>query len=68
MYTRDVATITPTNATAFEPPTLVPIGDAEDVVLGLPWAGEDYFGFIPPQFEFQEDNDEDGGPAHPSVS
>lgn len=62
MNTRDDPTITPTNATAFETPALVPIGDAENVVLGFPWTGDDYFGFNPPRFEFQEDDDEGGAP------
>ena len=60
MNTRDDTTITRTNAIAFEAPTLVPIGDADTVVLGLPWAGDDYVGFTPWPFEFEEDDDEDG--------
>lgn len=62
MNPRDDPTVTPTNAVAFEAPALVPIGDAENVVLGIPWYGDDYFGFTPPQFEFQEDDDEGGAP------
>lgn len=61
MNTRDDATID-RNATAFKAPALVPIGDAENVVLGFPWVGDDYLGFTPPQFEFEEDNDEGGAP------
>ena len=63
MDTRDDSTTPRTNAIAFEAPTLVPIGDAENVVLGFPWAGEDYHGLIPAQFEFEEDHDEDDTPA-----
>ena len=62
MDTRDDPTIVRTNATAFEPPALVPIGDVENVVLGLPIPGDEHFGLIPPGFEFQEDDDEDGVP------
>ena len=58
MNIRDDAAMTRTDATAFEPPALVPIGDAENVVLGIPGIGDDYLGFTPPGFEFQEDNDE----------
>ncbi len=60
MNARNEPTTTRTNAAVFEAPALVPIGDAEDVVLGFPWGGDDYFGFTPPRFEFQEDNDEEG--------
>ena len=67
MDTRDDSTVTRANATAFEAPALVPIGHAESVVLGFPWAGEDYFGFIPLQFEFQEDNDEGGTPPAEAI-
>ncbi len=62
MNTRDDPTIIRTNATAFEAPTLLSIGNAECVVLGFPWAGDDHFGYAPPRFEFEEDNDEDGVP------
>lgn len=62
MNIRDNATITRTNATAFEAPTLVLIGDAESVVLGIPWGGHDHFGYAPPQFEFQEDDHGAGAP------
>lgn len=57
MNTYDDPPITRASATAFEVPTLVPIGDAENVVMGLPWAGDDYVGFTPWPFEFKEDND-----------
>lgn len=64
MNTHDDPTTTLTNAVAFEAPALVPIGDAENIVLGFPWyGGDDYFGFNPPQFEFQEDDDEGGAPS-----
>lgn len=62
MNTRDDPTTTRTNATALEAPTLVSIGDAESVILGFPWAGDDHFGYAPPRLEFEEDNDEDGVP------
>ena len=62
MNTRDDPPTTRTCATAFEAPTLVSIGDAESVVLGLPWGGDDHFGYAPPRFEFQEDEDENGAP------
>ena len=68
MNTRDDSTISRTNAAAFEPPALVSIGDADRVVLGLPWGGDDHFGYAPPLFEFQEDDHEAGAPraqAHP---
>ena len=55
MNTRDHPPTTRTNATAFEAPTLVSIGDAGSVVLGLPWGGHDHFGYAPLRFEFQED-------------
>ena len=61
MNNRDDPTIIRANAIAFEAPALVPIGYAESVVLGIPWIGDDYIGFTPPRFEFQEDDDE-GGP------
>lgn len=60
MDTRDDSTVTRTNASRFEAPALVLIGSVENVVLGFPWVGEDHFGFTPPQFEFQEDNGENG--------
>lgn len=59
MNTRDDPPTTRTNATVFEAPALIPIGDAENVVLGIPWNGDEYIGFIPPRFEFQEDIDEE---------
>ena len=59
MYTRDDPTIIRRNDTAFEAPALIPLGDAENVVLGIPWGGDDYFGFTPPRFEFQVDEEED---------
>ena len=62
MKTHEDATRTRTNATAFEAPELLPIGDAENVVLGFPWVGDDFLGFVPTPFEFHEDNDEDGIP------
>ncbi len=62
MNTRADFTITRTNVTAFEAPALVPIGDAENVVLGFPVPGDELFGFTPPRFEFEEDNDEVGAP------
>lgn len=58
MNTRDDPT-TPTNATVFEAPKLIPIGDAKNVVLGIPWNGDEYLGFTPPRFEFEEDNDDE---------
>lgn len=61
MNGRDDPTTTSTKVTAFEAPALVPIGDADAVVLGLPWPGDEHFGFTPPRFEFEEDDDE-GGP------
>lgn len=60
MSTRDDPPTTRTGATAFEAPTLVSIGDADSVVLGFPWGGDDYFGYTPPRLEFEED-DEGGG-------
>ena len=60
MNTRNDTMIAGTNAIAFEAPVLVPIGDAEDVVLGLPWPGDEYFGCTPPRFEFEEDDDGSG--------
>ena len=63
MNGRDDPTITSTKVTAFEAPALVPIGDADAVVLGLPWPGDEHFGFTPPRFEFEEDNDDSGTPS-----
>ena len=63
MNARDNPTIIRTDATVFEAPALVPIGNAENVVLGIPWFGDDYLGFTPPAFEFQEDDDEGGSQA-----
>jgi hypothetical protein len=60
MNYHDDPTTTRTNATAYEPPVLILIGDAENVVLGVPGGGDDHFGFSPWQFEFEEDNDEGG--------
>ena len=62
MNTRDDPPIARPNATAFEAPALIPIGDAETVVLGIPWTGDEYVGFTPPRFEFQEDDDEERRP------
>ena len=62
MNTRNDGTIARTTATLFEAPTLVAIGDAQSVVLGVPWGGHDHFGYAPPRFEFEEDNDEGGAP------
>ena len=62
MNHQDDLTTTRTNATAYEPPILILIGDAENVVLGVPGGGDDHFGFSPWQFEFKEDNDEGGDP------
>ena len=62
MNTRDDTATTRTNAPALEAPVLVPIGDAENVVLGLPWGGDDYLGYTPWPSEFEEDN---GGPRAP---
>lgn len=60
MNTRDDPTITRTNAPAFEAPALIPIGDAGNVVLGIPGGGDEHFGFTPPRFEFEEDDLEGG--------
>ena len=62
MNQHDDPTATPARATAYEPPVLIPIGDAERVVLGVPGGGDDYFGFSWWQFEFEEDDDEGGAP------
>ena len=62
MSHRDDPTTTRTNATAYEPPVLLLIGDAENVVLGFPGGGDDHLGFCPWQFEFEEDNDEGAAP------
>ena len=62
MNHRDDPTPTRTNATAYEPPVLMLIGDAENVVLGFPGGGDDHIGFSPWQFEFEEDNDEGAAP------
>lgn len=62
MNHHDDPTTTRTNATAYEPPVLILIGDAENVVLGVPGGGDDHFGFSPWQFEFEEDDDEGGSP------
>ena len=50
------------NTAVYEPPVLIPIGRVANVVLGFPGGGDDYFGFVPWQFEFQQDNDETGVP------
>ena len=63
MKTRNDRPTTRTCATVFEAPTLVPIGDAESVVLGFPWGGDDHFGYAPPRLEFLEDNDDGGAPS-----
>ena len=63
MNHRDEPTTTGASAAAYEPPVLIPIGDADNVVLGIPGGGDDQFGFCPWQFEFQEDNDD--GDASP---
>ena len=63
MNHHDEPTTNRTTAKAYESPVLIPIGDVENVVLGIPWGGDEYFGFTPPRFEFQEDHDdEDGAP------
>ena len=62
MNHHDDPTMTRTNATAYESPVLLLIGDAENVVFGVPGGGDDHFGFSPWQFEFEEDNDEGGAP------
>ena len=43
------------NAVEFEPPTLTVIGEARDVVLGIPHAGWDWRGWAVLQFEFESD-------------
>ena len=63
MNTCDDTTITRTNATAFEAPALVPIGDAANVVLGIPWVGDEYLGLTPWPFEFEEDTDDGDAPT-----
>ena len=49
----------PPDDTVYKPPVLIAVGDAQNVVLGLPGGGDDQFGFSPWQFEFDEDNDEE---------
>lgn len=60
MSNHDEPPTTRTNAAPYERPVLIPVGDAENVVLGLPGGGDDQFGFSPWKFEFEEDNDESG--------
>ena len=66
MNHRDHPTTTRTTITGYEPPVLLPIGDAANVVLGIPAGGDDLLGFIPWPFEFKEDHDE-AGARHPHV-
>ncbi len=65
MNNREDLTTASTKATAFEAPALLPIGDAKNVVLGLPWLGDEHFGCTPPRFEFHEDDVEGDGPSKP---
>lgn len=58
MNHHDDPTTARTTAKALDPPTLIPVGSAESAVLGVPWGGDEYFGFTPLRFEFQEDHDE----------
>ena len=60
MNHHDDPTTARTTDTAYEPPVLILIGDAANVVLGIPGGGDDHFGFSPWQFEFKEDDNEEG--------
>ena len=42
----------------YEAPVLTVIGDASQVILGVPGGGDDYFGFTIWEFEFEPDSDE----------
>jgi hypothetical protein len=46
-----------TTTLEYEPPTLTTVGDARDVVLGIPMAGWDWRGFAMLQFEFESDEE-----------
>lgn len=41
----------------FEVPELTVIGEAGDVVLGVPFSGLDYRGMSSPEFEFESDEE-----------
>jgi hypothetical protein len=43
--------------TAYEPPTLNLVGDAREVVLGIPMSGWDWRGYTMVQFEFESDEE-----------
>ncbi|MGH9196812.1 MAG: hypothetical protein ACRD1T_13845 [Acidimicrobiia bacterium] len=42
----------------YEPPRLTVIGEACQVVLGIPGAADDYYGYSLPRFEFEPDGDD----------
>jgi hypothetical protein len=41
----------------YEPPTLTTVGEARDVVQGVPMSGWDWRGFAMLQFEFESDEE-----------
>jgi hypothetical protein len=42
---------------AYEPPVLTVVGQANDVVQGVPMSGWDRKGYGAPEFEFEEDGE-----------
>jgi hypothetical protein len=45
-------------ASQYEPPMLMLVGDARDLILGLPGGGADGpYGMTEPQFEFEDDGE-----------
>ena len=57
MSKRDVTEVVDAIQPEFEAPELTVIGDAGDVVLGVPLSGWDHRGFSAPSFEFESDDE-----------
>lgn len=57
--TSPLETVTRDDRSAYDSPTLTQIGDATEVVMGVPnLDGSDYFGFARSEFEFEPDGDD----------
>ena len=57
MSKRDVTEVVDAVQQDFEAPELTVIGEAGDVVLGVPFSGFDHRGLTAPEFEFKADDE-----------
>ena len=55
---KDTVTTTDMISEEFEAPELTQIGEARDVVQGVPMSGWDYRGLSSPSFEFESDEEQ----------